>query len=110
MQIKDSGHLHLSVNTMDNLLYDRLSTDLNDCKQSYLEAVRMCFRFQQNWRREYKRLSARGHQGGEAAAGRNLIRRIVQKIPTAVDRAPVDSCCDLIWGESRPKVLGRWFN
>ncbi|KAH7371575.1 hypothetical protein BKA66DRAFT_183758 [Pyrenochaeta sp. MPI-SDFR-AT-0127] len=86
MQIRNTGNLNPSVDTFENFIYDQLICDLSNSRRSYLQAVEMCFRFQQKCRREYKRMSARGHQGGRAAVARNLIYSIVQNIQTDADR------------------------
>ncbi|CAI6331913.1 unnamed protein product [Periconia digitata] len=85
MQTKTTGCLSPSTDTFEDFIYDQVSTDLSDSRRSYLEAVQMCFRFQQNCRREYKRISARGVEGGQAVAARNLLNKIIQKLRTAVD-------------------------
>jgi hypothetical protein len=83
-QMKNTDPMHSTVDTLEDFIYDQISVDLSDSRRLYLEAVQTCFRFQQNCRREYKRMSARGHQGGQAAAARALIYSIVQKIQNAV--------------------------
>ncbi|CAN9264340.1 unnamed protein product [Alternaria alternata] len=82
-------YLQMNNTGADNFgdyIYDQRLVDLSESKQSYLKAVQMCFRFQLNCAREYKRMSAQGHQGGQAAATRNIIHSIVRKIQKAVDQ------------------------
>lgn len=82
-------YLHMNNDGADNFgdyIYDQRLADLSESKLSYLKAVQMCFRFQLNCTREYKRMSAQGHQGGQAAATRNIIHSIVQQIQKAVGK------------------------
>jgi hypothetical protein len=80
-------HLQMSNTGVDNIgdfIYDQLSIDLSESKRAYLKAVQMCLGFQISCKREYKRMSAQGYRGGQAAATKNIIHSIVRNIQKAV--------------------------
>ena len=79
LEMNDTGS-----NNFGDFIYDQLPVDLSESKRSYLKAVQMCFRFQRNCTREYKRMYAHGHQGGQAAATKTIVHSIVQQIQKAV--------------------------
>jgi hypothetical protein len=73
-------HLQMSNTGVDNIgdfIYDQLSIDLSESKRAYLKAVQMCLGFQISCKREYKRMSAQGYRGGQAAATRVAISQSV---------------------------------